>query len=334
MSRTPAVSFANFVCRFGEKFSLLDLAQEIVIPAFTDDQLRRDFGETHYIFHKTQVSEIQSSLSPAAQVVLYGQFVKDTVLRRNQVFEPGEGLKSDEDFMSSAPSAFFVLILNNHKLIYLPEVPYAPPLSSFALTAGAFLRTKRDHFIDALYQRARASANPMTKKELREAYPAPTLEVLPLASADSIDEFIATFDKLTSLEFRILSTNQEVPRHQTFRDLMDMKDAIHAKQTKLVHVNKDGLEKDEVVQQIHASAAAGNQQVKVEGLTPNGTKMSGDNHSFRLRVPIDDLPDEHRARAERMLNVFSDLLAQGMLVEDEHENDPTQIAALRETLND
>lgn len=49
--------------------------------------------------------------------LVYGRFVNNTVLSRTQILERGK-LRASPGQMDSAPSAFFVLILNNHKLIY------------------------------------------------------------------------------------------------------------------------------------------------------------------------------------------------------------------------
>jgi len=39
MSAGKTVSFANFICKFGDKHDLLDLALEIIIPAFLGENL-------------------------------------------------------------------------------------------------------------------------------------------------------------------------------------------------------------------------------------------------------------------------------------------------------
>jgi len=40
-SRAPKIAFANLICRFGDEPVLLDLADEVVIPALTNTELRR-----------------------------------------------------------------------------------------------------------------------------------------------------------------------------------------------------------------------------------------------------------------------------------------------------
>ena len=52
--RQHNAAFANFICRFGSEKVLLDYAEQIVLPAFTDDTMIRSFGKgrTYYFFIK------------------------------------------------------------------------------------------------------------------------------------------------------------------------------------------------------------------------------------------------------------------------------------------
>jgi hypothetical protein len=112
------VSFANFVCTFGPHKSLLDYDEEIVRPAFLDQTLVRQYGEaTEYFFYETKLIRLQSEVKSESEFGIAGHFIKDTILRRTQVFRPEGGLIHDEAEMQSAPSAFFLLLLSNHKLV-------------------------------------------------------------------------------------------------------------------------------------------------------------------------------------------------------------------------
>src|ERR1039457_3328551 len=93
--KTPAVSFANLICRFDDKFVLLDLAREIILPAFTDLSLKRGYGGTTYFFFETKISEIPGLDGMNVPfIIVHGKLVKDTVLTREQVFTLDQGLVS------------------------------------------------------------------------------------------------------------------------------------------------------------------------------------------------------------------------------------------------
>jgi len=335
LRRTPTVSFANFICRFGDRLTLLDLATEVVLPAFLDPSLTRKYGPSRYFLYQMKRRVLPaSSTNELPTLILYGRFVKDTVLTRSQIFTQEQGLVEQEASIASAPSSFFVLILNNHKLIYLPETADAPSLDTFASTVHGFLRTKHRLYIDRLYQNLKGSDAPPTKKHLYEEYPPPDVEVLPLASKTSIDNFVDTFDTLTQLEFRILDTNQELQMQETYQRLREMKDSIGSKKTKLIHSNSAGLDKTQAKEQIHASAATGNQEVKLTGTASDRTRVSGDNQHFKLQVPLGDIADDPFERARQLVETYRRQIEQGTLAEDTAQDFEEKLQSLLERLNE
>jgi hypothetical protein len=303
-----AISFANVLCHFGERLVMLDLAREVIIPAITDGTLRRRYGQTQYFFHGTHLYGVSANGENGENVpvlAVYGRLVKDTVLTRTQVYAPDQGaLVQNTESIASAPSAFFVIILNNHKLIYLPETPYAPPVQAFGSTLQYFARLKHKDYIDALYNQLRTTEAPRSKQSLYIEIPPPRVEVMPLASRGSIAEFLSAFEKLKHLEFRIIDTNQELQMRETYQQLRAMKHAVRSQNTRLIHDSAEGLDKIEAIDQINAAAATGNQEVKLSGETPDGTKLSGDNHKLKLQIPSDDLPENPAQRAERMIGLY------------------------------
>ncbi|MGK7933145.1 MAG: hypothetical protein AB4041_17170 [Microcystaceae cyanobacterium] len=50
MTTKHSLEFANFICRFGDNLVLLDLLEEIIIPAFTDEHLQRSYRDTSFFF--------------------------------------------------------------------------------------------------------------------------------------------------------------------------------------------------------------------------------------------------------------------------------------------
>lgn len=333
MARIPSIVFANLTCRFGQDYFLLDFAREVVIPAFTDPGLRRKFGQTSYFFLNVGIIDVQVEEIDDSQLTVYGRIVKDTVLTRSQIYSPESGLVADEDSISSAPSAFFALDLNNHKLVYLPETPYAPSIAVFASTLQNFMRRKHTAFVRALYEAAKQTDEPRTLESIFQQYPSPDVEATPMASKGSIQEFLSSFAKLTHLEFRILNTNAEIQRQQTFRELREMKDQLRATKTKLVHDSKDGLDIEVAAEEIDASASAGNQAVVLAGTAADGTELRGSNDNFKLRVSAADVPENPVARAVHLVKEYFKQVAQGRLRPDQSETDSTKIAHLKESLS-
>ena len=333
MPRIPTIVFANLTCRFGNDFFLLDFAREVVLPAFADSGLRRNFGPTSYFFLNVGIIDIEVAGERDSQLTVYGRIVKDTILTRSQVYSPESGLIADEESMPSAPSAFFALDLNNHKLVFLPETPYAPSIAVFASTLQNFMRRKHTAFVRSLYEAAKLTDEPKTLESLFHQYPSPDVEATPMASKGSIQEFLNSFAKLTHLEFRILNTNAEIQRQQTFRELREMKDKLRAAKTNLVHDSKDGLDIEVAAEEIDASASAGNQAVVLAGTAADGTELRGSNDNFKLRVLATDVPENRVAKAVHLVREYFKQVGQGRLRPDQSEADSTKIAQLRENLD-
>lgn len=330
MPRTPSISFANVICRFGDAFVLLDLAEQVIFPAFFDPSLRRKHGETQFLF-----LDIGWFATPARsdrpELCIYGRLVKDTVLHRDQILADGQ-LLQNHDSIPSAPSAFFLLMLSNHKLVYLPETAGAPTLDVFGSTLQYFFRAKHADYIRAEYVRRKGTLTETTRLALLDEIPAPTVEVLPLASRESIGQFVESIEKLTHLEFRILDTNREFQMEGPYRKIREDKEALRAKTGKLIYDNSEGMNKPEVANQIAISAATGNQYVIVAGTAADGTAMRGNNDQFSLHVPGGDLPEAPNAKGFSLLEKFREQTANGNLSLDLQENNRDRIEALRNRL--
>lgn len=318
MSREQSITFANVIVRFGPRLVLLNLVEEVVIPAFIDPSLRRKYGETAYLFLDTGWATYKSRDARHTEFCLFGRLVKDTVLHSEQVLRDGHLVPSDES-IASAPSSFFVLILSNHKLVYLPETPSAPSLETFGSTLENFLKRKHADYITAETKRRRGSPEAITKSALLEEIPAPKVEVMPLASRESIEQFVNSIEKLTHLEFRILDTNREFQMRGPYQQIREDKQRLRAKTGKLVYDNSQGMSKEEAANEIATSAASGNQAVVVGGTAADGTKMSGNNDKLKMRVPVDNLPDDSRRKALRLAEIFQDHAVAGNIALDEPE---------------
>jgi hypothetical protein len=331
MPRTPSINFANVICKFGEAFVLLDLAEQVIFPAFFDPSLRRKYGETEFLFLDIGWFAVPARADKKSELCIYGRLVKDTLLHRDQILADGHLVQNHES-LPSAPSAFFLLMLSNHKLVYLPETSGAPTLEVFGSTLQYFFRAKHAAYIRAEYARRKGTLTETTRLALLEEIPAPTVEVLPLASKESISEFVESIEKLTHLEFRILDTNREFQMEGPYRKIREDKEALRAKSSKLIYDNSEGMNKPEVTNQIAISAATGNQYVIVAGTAADGTAMRGNNNQFSLHVPAGDLPEAPNRKGHSLLDKFGEQVTSGNLSLDAQEDNSDRIETLRNRL--
>lgn len=302
--------FANLTLRFGNKV-LLDYVEEIVLPALLDRTLIRTYGEiTHYHFFDTSLVKLEKDT-----VGIAGRLIKDTTLSRTQIYDPEKGLVKDEQSIRSSPSSFFLLILNNHRLIYFPETAHAPDLSAFKSTLNQFLKIKHREFIDQLLEHIEleGASQRRTKRELLETHPVPTLEVIPLTSSENIDDFVRGYEKLKSIEFRLIELNDEIDGEELFDELRGYFEDLEAKRTKITSSNPNGLNKEKAVKVIHDATAGGMQEVKLVGVDEHGNQLKGNNEQFRIAVAVRDVPSNKQGLINRLFGLFSELVEDGVL---------------------
>ncbi|MEG3663060.1 hypothetical protein [Celeribacter halophilus] len=329
--RQHNASFANFICRFGDKV-LLDYAKRIVIPAFTKDTYVRSYGKrTHYHFYEVELMNLDESDEDPI-MVLAGRFVKQTELTRTQVFDDEKGLIRDEASLLSAPSAFFVLILNNHRLIYFPETPHAPDLNAFRVTAEHFLRQRHKEYVEALYEKSRGDDEPPTKKALNVAHPRPTLEVVPLTGKADIATFMRRFEKLKRINFRVVKPNDDINAGEILGQVRELSDALGSTNTKVTASSSDGLDIDAVIEAVTEATSSGNQDVSVSGIDTNGNNLSGNNEQFKLSAEIENVPLKKASLVKRLVEKFTQLKETGSINAPSAGANPGKVAKLKNLL--
>jgi hypothetical protein len=310
--RQHVASFANFVCRFGREKVLLDYANEIVLPAFLDDTLIREYGRTYFFFYETEL-EILSDNNDEPIIGIVGRFIKDTELTREQVFDPEKGIVHDEASIRSAPSAHFIFILNNHRLIYFPETTHAPDLSAFRSTTRAFLKRKHKDFIDKTYDTLKEEGEKITKKQLIAENPVPSLEVIPISGDEEIEAFLRRYRLLKKIEFRLINPNDEIDGGELFKDIREYFDALDPDTTTIETKSSDGLDVDEALPRIQAATATANQEVKLTGKDHDGNVLKGDNNEFQIGAPVDPVPATRNGITKKLFGIFENLKNSGVI---------------------
>ena len=310
--RQHVASFANFVCRFGDEKVLLDYAKEIVLPAFLDDTLIRTYGRTHFFFYEAELIRLdENGGDPVLGIA--GRFIKNTHLTREQIFDPQRGIIHDEASLPSAPSTFFVLILNNHRLIYFPETAHAPDLNAFRATTTRFLQDKHKAFIDKTYETLSEQGEKVTKKQLLEDNPAPSLEIIPISGDEEIEAFLRRYGKLKKIEFRLVNPNDEIDGGKLFNNIREYLGPLNPDSTKLETRSSEGLDTSEAVPRIKAATATANQEVRLTGLDRDGNDLKGDNHSFQIGAPVDTIPATRGGLIRKLFGIFQNLTRSGAI---------------------
>lgn len=320
LKATKKLEFANFTCTFGDKLVMLDLFEEVVSPSFQQRTYVRKLMGGEYFFLNTLLLSIESPQKEQL-LCLAGRLVKNTKIRREQVFRGESGLVEDYSELESAPSSIFVLILNNHRLLYVKEVSGAPDLSTFRSTCQNFLNASHRAFIQKLYkqnklERAEDTAiERKTKKELLMEYPYPVLRVTPLTDKQELREFIQQFATIQGLSVKLLKTNREdIDNDEFWAEVDRRRDKMGSSRTSVDFSNRrDGLNESEVYEQCNAATALGNSEIKIQGLNSYGDKLKGNNTDFSLSVELEDLSKSVPIATPKLVGTYLELVQTGTI---------------------
>ena len=239
--------------------------------------------------------------------------MKDTELTRHQIFDADDGLIQDELKMRSAPSAFFVLILNNHRLIYFPETPHAPDFKPFEATAKHFLRRRHREYIDELHRKFLGTSNQLTKKALYQIHPVPTLEVIPMTGRDSIEQFMRRYKLLRRIDFRLVLPNADIDAGEILGQVRGLGTKLKSERTAVSVSSGEGLEIDEAIEAVASATQTGNQDVKLDGVDGDGNKLLGNNDEFRINAPVQDIPSADGDLMGRLYGIYKRLTSRGVI---------------------
>ena len=252
----------------------MDLYDEVVHPAFLNEDVWK-VKKGKFFFSDVQVVELCNEDERTLAIV--GRFIRDTVLTRKQRYDRNtKTLIKDEKTLQSSPSSIFVLILNNHRLIYLKETPYAPTVEMFRETCYTFLsRRTRDH--------AKTLSDDQRKLFLTD-YGLPELRITPFTSEESLEKFIKEFSVLNTVKITLKArNNDDIDNADLIDSLHDISESLGSSSTQLLYHNKDeGLNKEKMIEQIRDTTKHTNQLVQLSGLSQENTVLKGDNTNFKI----------------------------------------------------
>lgn len=319
MSFTQRVEFGNYTLKFGSKKVLLDYFNEIVYPSFkTRRHLRNIKGRGEYFFVDTEIIRLRIDDGQETAAIA-GRIVKNTKLKRDQIYTK-DGIVADHKELETAPSSVFVLLLDNHRLLFCREVSGAPTIQNFESTSRAFLLKSHAAFIDDLMAAKKIELGDPpprgTKSRLLRENPRPDLRITPLTDRQSLEDFVNRFKIVEELVIKLLPTNQEEINNDDFwKDFGRRKNDMNSTTATVRFANgKYGLATDEVVAQTSAATALGNSEARMRGHDIEGDQLKGNNEDFSLTVEIDTLPKPISKAGASLHSTFKKLSESGHIV--------------------
>nr|WP_314545739.1 hypothetical protein [uncultured Massilia sp.] len=281
------LNLANFTCTFGDKFLLLDMFDQVVLPAF-QGKLTRTYGNASYFLHGVKLIKYGDE-----ELVIAGRLIKDTTVERDQFIDAGSLVK-DRQVLKSSPSSFFALILSNHKLLYVRENVGAPPISAFEATIAKFLNDCYKVWLRSIYDTTNENGRKVTWSQLYALYPPPNLDVLPMGTEESVAAYVEKFRTINLVEVKLSETNHELDNNKLFADIRKVKENVGASNVALRSQKSGdvGLDKGGITKLIAEQAEGGNARITIRGKSLAGDKMTAQNESFNIALPIQTVPEE------------------------------------------
>lgn len=306
--RKDTVAFANFICTFGTAGAMLD-NWDIVGPALLSDTFVRKYGKNFYHFYNAELVKMGED-NGVPVLAVCGHFVKNVNLTREQTFDEKGNLVKSPASMPSSPSAFFVLVLNTHRLVYFAETAHAPDLKSFEATAAHFIKKVREHKIDVEYKEADGA---ITKKSLQENLPRPVVNVVPLAENEQLSDFIDRFKKIKSVKFRLIKPNHETDASEVVSAVRESFGAMKPEHLDIVASSPGTLEVADVKRVVSEAAEVGNTEIKIAGEDHDGDRLHGSNDEFALTVDLPDPQTSDQGLRLQLYGIYKGLVGAGKI---------------------
>ena len=315
MAYLRKLEFGNYTLNFGNEKVLLDLFHEVVMPSFFEMKYIRHLKDKgDYFFLDTKLIVLDKDKNNPV-LGISGRIVKNTKLKRDQIFRTEGGIIEDKSELETAPSSTFLLILNNHRLILCKEVSGAPTIQNFQSTSHYCLKEQHKNFIEESFNKAKANkehhpeVERVTKKSLLLEYPYPKLRITPLSDKETLKVFISRFQHIDRVSIKLLPTNrEEIDNDDFWTDFGRRREELNSTTAKVDFANtKDGLNNDEVLTQARSASNLGNSEVKLKGYDNEGDTIQGSNDDFNLTVELEELPKNAERAAKEKYSQFKHL---------------------------
>ena len=316
MPYLPKIEFANFHLRFGDDLRLLDLFSEVVLPALTTPDFTREYRDTEYWFQELRL--IRAESDPIDTPALVGRIRKRHVMDVHK-----EDITVEPEQVESTESSLFLLLLDSHRIIYLHETQHAPGLRALRSTIQRAIAQYRNVLVAAIREEVRAEGIsqtllqlgldydevPQSLRAISQIFPSPELEIVPLSSDDSLEDFLKKFKVLQAVRFQFVKTNDEIDNTKLFEEVRHQGEDIGSDATELVHTSEKGLQKEKVREKFSEVLNRGTVAARFRGKDEHNHPVAGTPDQYAIRVPAKELA-EKRGLLERAKHVFDTFIEQ------------------------
>lgn len=232
MKGKKEILLANFNCTFGtieEKAApMLEYFKEIIYPAF-----KRKKKQGVFFF-----DDIKIGKNEKIGYYLYGKIIKDTTLEVKSIYDwdKEEMIDTDKKYRSS-PYSEFILMLMNHRLLFIPGAKGCPRLSS--------LKSLLKHNI----KRVTIEHNKQNLSE-EEFPPIYSFDIIEIPKSTNVLKTMEEFEEIKYFSLEFMKLNPE-PLDGLLRDIDSIREKCGSNSSK--YTMKNPTEKDVLAQIIQDS---------------------------------------------------------------------------------
>ena len=316
------IELANLVIRYGEK-KLLDMLEDVIWPLFKNAKVKGEGEVEEYRFLNPQIDFIGKSKTP----IIFGQFIKIQNIEAVQKLNAKKTriVPSSEE-IQAAPSSFFVINLENHRIAFLGEVKRNPTLKNLEYCIKKLLSDEwrlrwegeKQRILKEKDLKKLPHKGEVREEILKEAYkiaPRPEIRITPLPSLTDVNKHLDNYDKFTRLVISPLKTNDEYPdeNEQFLRAYVKQKENLDASSGHVEIKNgKKGLN-DEKTKELINSAANSNFVVKIEGKDEDNDVLKGDLENLSVQIK-EEIPayTSSKERANFIFEKMKSILDKGI----------------------
>ncbi len=296
---------------------MLDCFLDYIYPAVTRGYVR-EYGDSTMFFYDTKVIQIRSD--EENPLFLYGKFVKDTFIRREQVYVDGK-LLQDKDVFQNSPSSIFIISLSDHRMFYIKEHRDSPNIDSFKSTMESIVNKHIKRIIDDEYSRLMElnseypdRVKKPVKSKIEKNYPYMELDIIQLSSDANLEQFINEFKSIDRLSLALVMPNDETDPNDFFRSWRITKNKLNGAKSKIDFTKKgQSLPHSEVIDIAKDALNDGNIIINITGKDDKNDKINGTHESFKLTANIGELESTPEGVTSKIFRIFKDLINNGTI---------------------
>jgi hypothetical protein len=296
------------------KLDLLDKWEEYVHSVFRDGYSYGKYPE--FLLKNIAIAKLSKS-EPA----IIGRFVKNTVLKVEQVLKSGKLIPKNESH-ESAPSSFFIYLLRTHILIFLPENPGAPNARSFKTFIGKTINKERLQYI----RETSKGKDKEEKLNIVEANPPIIVSYIPVPMIASLEKQFKNIKKIKKIWVRHYYQNANLDIGSWITGDNIILQALKA--PKIDHSITQVEDIKATREFIVDLAEANNASFRVEGIGETGSIIiSNDGTQYtNYNIPDYESNDDALSVAEKLYSVYEDDVQKGNIPRIPAKNDANKIA--------